>query len=102
MSYVNKKNLLVLSTTYTGVFDVPVAKLVEPPPSLRVREVEEWYVKMLEDMIASEHGDHEDLTAPLLAIVSLPSKNFLAFVHGMSTYIVTVVLHRLLNSMCFN
>ena len=67
---------LPMSTFLSGVFDIPVTKLEEPPPSLRVGEIKDWYVKVLEDMFSSAHGDHEDLTAPLLAIVSVSSKSF--------------------------
>ena len=48
----------------SGVFSLPLESLREPPLFLRVREVKEWYVEYLTEMLTREEGDHEDLTAP--------------------------------------
>lgn len=45
-----------------------------PPPHLRVRDIKEWYVKYLVNLIEKE--DHEELTAPLLVIASVGPAEF--------------------------
>lgn len=52
--------------------------LREPPDYLRVREVKEWFVDYLVDMLRDAESDHEDLTAPLLVIVSCSKGEFKA------------------------
>ena len=59
-----------------GVYDLPIDLLREPPDYLRVREVKEWFVEYLVDMLGEEESDHEDLTAPLLVIVSCNKAEF--------------------------
>lgn len=41
-----------------------------------MREVKQWYVDYLSNMLLKEDSDHEDLTAPLLVIVSVDKKDF--------------------------
>ena len=60
----------------TGVYDLPIDLLREPPDYLRVREVKEWFVEYLVDMLKEEESDHEDLTAPLLVIASCSKGEF--------------------------
>ena len=59
-----------------GVYDIPVQLLREPPEYLRVREVKKWYVNYLVQVLSDEGNDHEDLTAPLLVIVSVSMADF--------------------------
>ncbi len=58
------------------MFTLPIDALRDPPPYLRVREVKEWYVDYLAEMLLDEKGDHEDLTAPLLVIASATKSDF--------------------------
>jgi hypothetical protein len=48
----------------------------EAPPYLHVRDVKEWYVEFLMKMLLDEGEDHEDITAPLLVIASVPKDEF--------------------------
>ena len=50
--------------------------LQDPPDHLRVREVKEWYVKLLMKMLKEETEDHEELTAPLLVVCSVTKETF--------------------------
>ncbi len=61
---------------FPGVFVIPFDALKEPPEYLKVREVKEWYVDYLLNMLLKEECDHEDLTAPLLVIASVDKKAF--------------------------
>lgn len=59
-----------------GTFTINVDNLQDPPDYLRVREVKEWYVNLLIQMFEEESEDHEELTAPLLVICSVPKDVF--------------------------
>ena len=59
-----------------GTFDVSMDSLRDPPDHLRVREVKEWYVKLLMKMLKEEAEDHEELTAPLLVVCSATKDAF--------------------------
>lgn len=59
-----------------GTYDLPINSLRDPPAYLRVREVKEWYVEYLTDVLLKEEGDHEDLTSPLLVIASVAPADF--------------------------
>ena len=50
--------------------------LTEPPDYLRVREIKQWYVDFLVKMLLNEEEDREDITAPLLVIVSVSKEEF--------------------------
>jgi len=50
--------------------------LREAPDSIRIRDVKEWYVEYLTDVLLKEEGDHEDLTSPLLVIASVAPADF--------------------------
>ena len=58
------------------MYDIPVQQLREPPQYLRVREVKAWYVDYLVGMLSGDIDDHEDLTAPLLVLVSVVKADF--------------------------
>lgn len=60
----------------TGVYNLPVCSLREPPQYLRVREVKDWYVDYLMEMLLDEETDHEDLTSPLLVVASVTKRDF--------------------------
>lgn len=70
------RNCCFLVLYEIGVYNLPIDLLREPPDYLRVREVKEWFVKYLADMLREEESDHEDLTAPLLVIVSCDKDEF--------------------------
>ncbi len=70
----------------TGVFSLPVNTLQDPPGFLRVREVKDWYVDYLANMLHEDKGDHEDLTAPLLVIASVNKDGFQERNIGKYTY----------------
>ena len=59
-----------------GTHQIALNLLQEPPDFLRVREIKEWYVDYLYDLMKTEEGDHEDLTAPLLVQVSVKKVEF--------------------------
>ena len=61
---------------FTGVYTLPVSMLREPPRYLRIRQIKEWYVEFLTKMLMDEGADHEDITAPLLVIASVPKEEF--------------------------
>jgi hypothetical protein len=65
-----------LFSHHIGVYDIPISLLRNPPQYLRVREVKKWYVDYLVQMLSGECDDHEDLTAPLLVVVSVTKENF--------------------------
>ena len=54
---------------FTGIFALPVSTLREPSPTLQVRDVKDWYVDYLVELMST--NDQEDLTAPLLVIASV-------------------------------
>ena len=51
-----EQNLLV------GTFSIPFSSLQDPPPSLKIRDVKEWYVDYLVDLLTED--DQEDLSSP--------------------------------------
>lgn len=59
-----------------GTYQVPIELLHEPPLVLQIREVKEWYVDYLVEMLKTSESDHEDLTAPLLVTVSVKKEEF--------------------------
>lgn len=61
---------------HAGTFSVCVEQMRPPQDQLRVLDVKQWYVDHLVDMISEEDDDHEDLTAPMLVIASVPKKVF--------------------------
>lgn len=63
-------------SNFIGVYDIPISQLREPPQYLRVREVKQWYVEYLVQMLSEEVDDHEDLTAPLLVLASVTKAEF--------------------------
>ena len=67
--------------------------LREPPQYLRVREIKQWYVELLTKMLMDEGEDHEDITAPLLVIASVPKEEFQQQKLNMYTYEVCVCMH---------
>ena len=77
----------------TGVYNLPIDLLREPPDYLRVREVKEWFVEYLMGMLEEEETDHEDLTAPLLVIVSCTKDEFRPKHLQKYTYEVSTTLH---------
>lgn len=60
----------------TGTFAVPVDALLDPLDYLRIRDVKQWYVNHLVDMLGREVDDHEDLTAPMLVVASVDKNQF--------------------------
>lgn len=78
---------------YIGVYMLPVSMLREPPQYLRVREIKEWYVEFLMKMIMDEGEDHEDITAPLLVIASVPKEEFRQKNLNMYSYEVCAHVH---------
>ena len=74
-----------------GTYQINVNQLQEPPEYLRVREVKDWYVDLLGEMLAEEAGDHEDLTAPLLVVASVTKEDFKVQNVNKYTYQVRVV-----------
>lgn len=62
-------NLFIL-----GTYQIPFELLHEPPPSLKIREVKEWYVQYLMDILTED--DHENITAPLLVVASVTKDMF--------------------------
>ena len=58
------------------MYNIPVSALQPPPEYLRVRDVKQWYVDYLAGMLLEEGDDHEDLTSPLLVIVSVAKGEF--------------------------
>ena len=61
---------------FTGTFTIPVEALRDPSEYLRIRDVKEWYVNHLMDMLGEEIDDHEDLTAPMLVVSSVSKRDF--------------------------
>ena len=57
-----------------GTFTLPVTSLNEPSPTLQVRDVKDWYVEYLADMLADD--DQEELASPLLVISSVTKSEF--------------------------
>ena len=57
-----------------GAFTLPFASLNEPSPTLQVRDVKDWYVEYLADMLAED--DQEELASPLLVIASVTKLEF--------------------------
>ena len=43
---------------------------------MKVREVKDWYVDYLSEMMTDEKNDHEDLTSPLLVLASVSKEDF--------------------------
>ena len=74
-----------------GTYQINVNQLQEPPEYLRVREVKDWYVDLLGEMLAEEAGDHEDLTAPLLVVAPVTKEDFKVQNVNKYTYQVRVV-----------
>ena len=60
----------------TGTHTIPVEALRVPPEYLRIRDMKQWYVDHLMDMLSKEVDDHEDLTAPMLVVVSVGKSQF--------------------------
>ncbi len=58
------------------MFNLPVSSLRDPPPYLKVREIKDWYVNYLIEMLLDEDRDHEDITAPLLVMASVTKQDF--------------------------
>ena len=83
----------MIDPNHTGVFTLPVISLREPPPHLKVRDVKQWYVQYLVQMLLNDEGDHEDLTAPLLVIASVTRENFKQKDLHKYTYTVRNVWH---------
>ncbi len=44
-----------------GTFNVAVSNLRDPPDNLHVRDVKEWYVELLTNMLKDDSKDHEEL-----------------------------------------
>ena len=63
-----------MSICITGTFTLPISCLRNPPPQLRVRDIKEWYIDYLVNLL--EKDDHEELTAPLLVIASVGPAEF--------------------------
>jgi hypothetical protein len=61
---------------HIGTFTIPFETLRDPPEYLRIRDVKEWYVDHLMGMLSQELDDHEDLTAPMLVVSSVPKQQF--------------------------
>ena len=53
-----------------------MSQLKDPPEYLRIRDIKPWYVNYLADMMETSHGDHEDLTSPLLVVASVNKQDF--------------------------
>lgn len=51
-----------------------------------MREVKDWYVDYLANMLHEDKGGHEDLTAPLLVIASVSKDEFQERNIGKYTY----------------
>ena len=75
----------------TGVYNLPVISLKEPPPFRRVHEVKKWYVDYLAGMFLEDKGDHENLTPPLLVIASVGKLDFQERCIERYTYDVSVL-----------
>lgn len=41
----------------SGNFTLPITALREPPPTLKVRDVKQWYVDYLADMLTSDDNE---------------------------------------------
>ena len=78
--------LIVDSYSCLGTFRISIENLKDPPDYLRVRDVKEWYVKLLMSMLKEESEDYEDLTSPLLVICSVPKDSFKQKSTGDYTY----------------
>ena len=46
-----------------GSFTLPISCLKDPPATLKVRDMKEWYIEYLAEMLAND--DQEDLASPL-------------------------------------
>lgn len=75
---------------------MPISVLQSPSPDYQVREVKEWYIDYLADMLSKEDDDHEDLTAPLLVVASVNATDFQERKKDSYTYQVlsTIYMHR--------
>ena len=58
----------------SGTFTLPITALREPPPTLKVRDVKQWYVDYLAEMLTSD--DNEMMASPLLVIASVGIEEF--------------------------
>lgn len=61
---------------FIGTYQIPVELLQDPPTFLKIRDVKEWYVDYLVEMLRTTEDDHEDLTAPLLVVASVKKEDF--------------------------
>ena len=73
--------------------NLAVNALQDPPPFLRVREVKEWYVSFLIKMLVDEKCDHEDLTAPLLAVASVGKDEFRTSISTHMRCVIVCIVH---------
>ncbi len=61
------------------MYDLSFDLLKEPSDYYQViREVKEWFVQYLVNMLKEEETDHEDMTDPLLVIASCSVNEFKA------------------------
>ncbi len=68
------------------MYDLSFDLLKEPSDYYQVREVKEWFVQYLVNMLKEEETDHEDLTDPLLVIASCSVNDFKAVNRHNYTY----------------
>ena len=68
--------MCILVYVHVGTYNIQISQLREPPEYLQVREVKEWYIEYLEEMLLDDTGDHEDLTSPLLVLASVSKEEF--------------------------
>lgn len=63
----------------TGIFTLPVSCLKEPPPTLKVRDIKEWYVDYLVEMMSND--DQGELTSPLLVVASVGKSDQISYLY---------------------
>lgn len=85
----------------SGTFTLPISALREPSPTLKVRDVKQWYVDFLAEMLTSD--DNEMMASPLLVIASVgieefKSEHFSSYTYEVSNFYLYLSLN--LSSMC--
>ncbi len=82
---------LSICTFTIGTYQIPVELLQEPPTFLQIRDVKQWYVEYLVEMLSTTEGDHEDLTSPLLVVASVKKEDFRMSNKDKYTYQVKII-----------
>ena len=61
---------------YVGLYTLQVSHLKDPSPQYQIRDVKDWYVQYLANLLSGKDSDQEELTAPLLVIASVEASVF--------------------------